>query len=61
MVVSREFGALGILCKEIVFSVETEKKHGQRRLFYIATICQDGTVWRWATAEPSTHRWSGIQ
>lgn len=61
VVVSREFGALGIRCKEIVFSVDTEKRHGQRRLFYTANICQDGAAWRWASAEPSTFRWGGLQ
>ena len=61
VVVSREFGALGFHCKEIVFSVDETKKEGVQRSFYTANICQDGTVWRWATAEPSTARWSGLQ
>ncbi len=61
VVVSREFGALGFHCKEIVFSVDETKKAGVQRSFYTADICQDGTVWRWATAEPSTARWSGLQ
>lgn len=61
VVVSREFGALGFVCKEIVFSVDETKKEGVERSFYTANICRDGTIWRWATAEPSTARWSGLQ
>jgi hypothetical protein len=62
VVVSREFGALGFRCKEIVFSVdERTKKHGLVRSFYTANICQDGRAWRWASAEPATSRWGSLQ
>ena len=61
VVVSREFGALDFRCKEIVFSVDTTTKTGLDRAFYTATICSDGKTWRWATAEPTTRRWSGLQ
>ena len=61
VVVSREFGALGFRCKEIVFSVDTTTRAGPARSFYTATICRDGTAWRWASAEPSTARWGGLQ
>ncbi len=61
VVVSREFGGLGFRCKEIVFSVDDQTKHGLERAFYTTTICQDGADWRWASAEPSTARWGGLQ
>lgn len=61
VVVSREFGALSFRCKEIVFSVDTTGKAGLRRAFYTATVCFDGTAWRWATAEPTTRRWGSLQ
>jgi hypothetical protein len=61
VVVSREFGALGFRCKEIVFSVDETTRHGPLRSFYTASICQDGPLWRWASAEPSTERWGGLQ
>lgn len=61
VVVSREFGGLGFPCKEIVFSVDETGDKGLERSFYTATICRDGKAWRWATAEPSTSRWSGLQ
>jgi len=62
VVVSREFGALGLRCKEIVFSVdERTKRHGLVRSFYTANICQDGRAWRWASAEPATSRWGPLQ
>ena len=61
VVVSREFGALGFRCKEIVFSVDKQKEQALERAFYTANICFDGQAWRWATAEPSTSRWSGLQ
>jgi len=61
VVVSRAFGAGAFRCKEIVFSVDTITRPGPQRAFYTATICQDGAVWRWASAEPATERWSGLQ
>ena len=61
VVVSREFGGLGFRCKEIVFSVDTAKKSGLERAFYTANICSDGKDWRWASAEPTTRRWGGLQ
>ena len=61
VVVSREFGGLGFRCKEIVFSVENTTKQGLDQQFYTATICSNGTAWRWATAEPTTRRWGDLQ
>ncbi len=29
--------------------------------FYIASICRDGTTWKWASAEPATSRWGPMQ
>ncbi len=57
LVISREFGTGAFRCREVVFSVDQAK----RRDFYTTTVCQDGTVWRWAAAEPSTARWVGLQ
>ena len=61
VVVSRAFGAGSFRCKEIVFSVDDMTRAGLQRAFYTATICQDGAAWRWASAEPATERWSGLQ
>ena len=61
VVVARSFGAGPFRCKEIVFSVDTARKDGVDRAFYTATVCQDGTNWRWASAEPATDRWGGLQ
>ncbi len=61
VVVSRAFGAGAFQCKEIVFSVDAATRQGPRRAFYTATICQDGTTWRWASAEPATGRWGPLQ
>ena len=54
--VSRTLGGADIACKEIVFSVDDKE-----RAFYMATICRDGTVWKWALAEPATERWGLLQ
>jgi hypothetical protein len=59
--VSRLLGGAGIVCKEIVFSVDHASKDGVTREFYTATVCRDGDAWKWATAEPATERWSGLQ
>jgi hypothetical protein len=55
--VSRTLGGADITCKEIVFSVDDDKE----RAFYMATICRDGAIWKWATAEPATERWGVLQ
>jgi len=54
--VSRTLGSADIACKEIVFSVDDKE-----RAFYMATICRDGTVRKWATAEPAAERWGALQ
>jgi hypothetical protein len=59
--VSRQVGGGEIVCKEIVFSVNHTGKNGVSREFYTATICRNGDVWKWATAEPATERWGGLQ
>ena len=66
VVVAREFGADAFTCREIVFSVDGKPAQGAPpegapRAFYTATICRDGEVWKWATAEPATARWGGLQ
>ncbi|MBV9814052.1 MAG: hypothetical protein JO326_14985 [Acetobacteraceae bacterium] len=60
VVVSRDIGGPGLPCREIVFSVDRDQT-ATARGFFTATICQDGARWRWATAEPATARWDGLQ
>ena len=55
--VIRTLGNGDISCKEVVFSVDGKKD----RAFYLATICQDGAMWKWASAEPATERWGSLQ
>jgi hypothetical protein len=59
--VSRVIAVAPLDCKEIVFSVETTGNNLTQRAFYIASVCRDGTTWRWATAEPATERWGSLQ
>lgn len=59
--VVRAIGDGALACKEIVFSVETGKPEARRRDFYTATVCQDGKLWKWATAEPAVARWGSLQ
>ncbi|HEY4042395.1 MAG TPA: hypothetical protein VGM32_11210 [Rhodopila sp.] len=61
LVVTRLIGSSDFNCKEIVFSVDTMVKQAPNRAFYTATVCQDGTAWKWASAEPATARWSALQ
>jgi uncharacterized protein YceK len=56
--VSRLIGGHDLRCKEIVFSVQEEKVP---EAFYVATICQSASGWRWASAEPATERWGTLQ
>jgi hypothetical protein len=59
--VTRVLGGGAMLCKDIIFSVNHTTKRGTRRAFYTASVCRDGPVWRWATAEPATARWGALQ
>ncbi len=59
--VSRALGGAGFMCKEIVFSVDNPNGKPPTREFYTATVCRDGTMWKWATAEPATERWGSLQ
>jgi hypothetical protein len=53
--VARAFGQ-AIPCKDIVFTVAGEPD------LYTATLCRNGDgPWRWATAEPTVHRWGSLQ
>ena len=61
VVVSRDIGMPDLRCREIVFSIDTVEDHQPRRAFYTATICLDGSQWKWATAEPATARWGSLQ
>ena len=61
LVVTRLIGSTEFQCKEIVFSVDMTEKAAIKRSFYTATVCQDGTSWKWASAEPATSRWGSLQ
>ncbi len=61
VVVSRDIGTPDLHCREIVFSVDTVEDHAPARAFYTATICLDGSQWKWASAEPATARWGSLQ
>lgn len=65
--VSRTISTGELDCKEIVFSVD-EALEGKGVMdasiangFYVASICRNGTEWKWASAEPATARWGGLQ
>lgn len=59
--VTRLVGAADFDCKDIIFSVETKRDKDVRKDFYTATVCRDGTQWKWALAEPATPRWGSLQ
>lgn len=59
--VSRVISVTNLECKEIVFSVDTVVEEVPRSAFYVAMVCRDGAAWKWASAEPATERWGGLQ
>ena len=61
--VSRIVSGLGMSCKELVFSTIPKKTSDADvdKAFFVSTICQDGAMWRWASAEPATARWGALQ
>ncbi len=58
---ARPDSGVNFTCKDIVFSVDHGKGAQLRRAFYTATVCLDGTRWKWASAEPATARWGSLQ
>lgn len=61
LVVTRTLGSADFTCKEIVFSVDTLDGKKPVHAFYTATVCRDGDIWKWASAEPATERWGSLQ
>ncbi|TDV32869.1 hypothetical protein C7405_112182 [Paraburkholderia caballeronis] len=61
--VSRSISSGALDCKEIVFSVDhnATKDAAASSAFYVASICRDGSAWKWASAEPATERWGSLQ
>lgn len=61
--VSRTISKGALDCKEIVFSVDRPagKDSPATSAFYVAAICRDANVWKWASAEPATERWGALQ
>jgi hypothetical protein len=59
--VSRIISTTDLQCKEAVFSVDRVVKDAPSSAFYVAIVCRDGERWKWASAEPSTDRWDGLQ
>ena len=47
------------LCKEVVFSVDSDG--GKRRDWYATEACRQGERWKWALAEPASERWGALQ
>ena len=61
LTVSRLIRAGDLDCKEVIFSVDRVVKKAPERAFYTTTVCRDGAVWKWASAEPATERWGSLQ
>jgi hypothetical protein len=59
--VSRVLSLERVECKEIVFSVDYRDEDRPRNAFYVAMVCREGAGWKWASAEPATARWGGLQ
>ena len=59
--VSRVISMTSLECKEIVFSVDSVVDDAPHSAFYVAMVCRDGATWKWASAEPATERWGGLQ
>lgn len=48
-------------CKEIVFSVIDDEDENAKAAWFTTTACQQGSVWKWAAAEPAVERWGNLQ
>lgn len=45
-------------CKQVLFSVVEEDAPPA---WYSADVCQQGSAWKWASAEPAVERWGFLQ
>jgi hypothetical protein len=61
--VSRVISSGLLECKEIVFTVDkpATDKAPATSAYFVASICRDGNLWKWASAEPATERWGALQ
>jgi hypothetical protein len=59
--VTGQTGGTGVRCKAIVFSVARVEDGKPDPAYYTASVCGAGGTWRWASAEPATERWGGLQ
>jgi len=49
------------VCKEVVFSVDSDTTSGTAQQWYSTQACRDGERWKWALAEPAVERWGSLQ
>ena len=59
--VIRAFDTALASCKEFAFSVVDGDKPDAKVDWFTASVCQQGTVWKWASAEPAVARWGTLQ
>jgi len=61
MQVTRDIATPLTECKEVLFTVEKGKAPHMKQTPYITSACQDGSLWKWAEAEPAVSRWGYFQ
>ncbi|WP_206956830.1 hypothetical protein [Trinickia acidisoli] len=59
--VTRAFDTALASCKEFAFSVVDGDKPDATADWFTASACRQGTVWKWASAEPAVERWGTLQ
>jgi len=59
--VTRAFATALTLCKDFVFSVQDGDAANAPEQWFTASVCQDPSGWKWATAEPAVERWGTLQ
>lgn len=48
-------------CREVAFSVDEETGDKLKRQRFVATVCKQAEIWKWASAEPAVERWGFLQ
>ncbi|MGN6666978.1 MAG: hypothetical protein ACTHKH_08435 [Trinickia sp.] len=59
--VTRAFDTALATCKEFAFSLVDGDKPDAKVDWFTASACRQGTVWKWASAEPAVERWGTLQ
>ncbi|AUH53463.1 hypothetical protein CXB49_00160 [Chromobacterium sp. ATCC 53434] len=58
--VTRTFTTALVTCKDLLFSVAVDDTPNAYEDWYATSACRQGSIWKWASAEPAVARWGNL-